>query len=212
MDRRTALRTLGAASAAPAFLHWEPDALIDGVRAHLHEVRRTARPRPPQPRGPYQFQLLTEQQRATVAELAELIIPATDTPGAKAAKVDEFIDVILAEWATENDRGIFLNGLASVDVRARQSTGGTFLESAPAQRVALCTQLDDELTATRTASRAWKPGSGVARPADHRSFFWHHMRNLTVSGYYTSEIGYKLERKQVIMPGIYNPCMPVAGR
>ena len=215
MDRRHALRTLGAASAAPAFLHWDPDALIDGLRTHLHEARRTSRPLPPASRGPYDFQVLTEPQRATVAELAELIIPATDTPGAKAAKVDEFIDLILAEWANERDRGIFLSGLAALDVRSREATGGTFLEATAAQRVALCAQLDDELTAARAARRATgttgAAGNAPLAP-NHRSLFWHHMRSLTVSGYYTSELGYKLERKSVLMPGIYNPCMPLAGR
>ncbi|MBI2796725.1 MAG: gluconate 2-dehydrogenase subunit 3 family protein [Gemmatimonadetes bacterium] len=212
MDRRQALRTLAAASAAPAFLHWDPDALIAGIREHLHEARRRARPRPPQPRSPYEFQILTGQQRATVAELSEIVIPATDTPGAKAARVDEFVDLILAEWATENDRGIVLNGLAALDARMRQATGGTFLEAAPAPRVAMCTQMDDELTAARAASRAWSRTAGTPRPPDHRSLFWHHMRSLTVSGYYTSEAGYTLERMAVLVPGIYNPCMPVAGR
>ena len=211
MDRRSALRMLGAAAAAPPFLDWEPDALVAGVRAHVHEARRKQRPRPPEPRGRYQFQLLDDHQRATVAELGEMIIPATDTPGAKAGKVDEFIDVILAEWATESDRALFLNGLADVDARAKQGGATDFLGAASEQRTAICRVLDDELTAARAAGWAWKPGAGPP-PASHRRLFWHHMRSLTVSGYYTSEVGWKLERKNVLMPGIYNPCMPVAGR
>ena len=211
MDRRHALRMLGAVAIAPRFLDWEPDALIDGVRAHVHEARRAQRPRPAQPHGPYQFQLFDEHQRATVSELGELIIPATDTPGAKAAKVDEFIDVILAEWATEPDRALFLNGLADVDARAITAGATDFLGATSGQRAAICTVLDNELTAARAAGWAWKAGAGP-RPASHRQHFWHHMRSLTVSGYYTSEVGFKVERKEIIVPGIYHPCMPVAGR
>ena len=202
---------LGAAAVAPRFFDWDPDALIDGVRAHVHETRRTQRPLPQQPRGAYAFQLLDEHQRATVAELGEMIFPATDTPGAKAAHVDEFVDVILAEWATESDRALFLNGLADMDARARAAGTTDFLGATAEQRAAIGRQLDGDLTTARVASWAWKPGAGP-RPMSHRQLFWHHMRSLTVSGYYTSEVGYTLERKQVIMPGLYTPCMPVAGR
>lgn len=210
MERRDALRLLAATAVAPRFFSWEAGDLVAGLRDHMAHGRR---PGPARPAGPYVFQLLSAPQQALVDELAELIIPATNTPGARQARVVEFVDVILAEWANENDRTLFLNGLADVDARARARSGVEFVKAPLADRIAICRELDDQLTAARTAVRVWRDGGSKGpRPADHRGLFWHHMRSLTTSGYFTSEVGFTKERKQAIVPGLYNPCMPVEAR
>ena len=208
MDRREALRLLGAATVAPRFLQWEPDALIDGLRDHLQHARR---PHPARPVGPYRFQALDAHQQATLAEVSEMIIPATDTPGAKAGKVDEFIDVILAEWSTDAERAAFLNGIADLDLRVMEAYRCLFVDATPAQRTAVLQALDDALTSARAARSAWRQGA-YPEPPNHRLLFWHQMRSLTVSGYYSSEVGYRLERKNVLVPGIYRACLPVEVR
>ncbi len=210
MERRDALRLLAATAVAPRFFDWDADALASGVREHLAHHRRG---RPARPSAPYVFQLLTPAQRSLVDELAELIVPATDTPGARQARVVEFVDVILAEWATESDRTLFLDGLADVDARAMRAANVTFVNAPASVRERICRDLDDALTSARTASKAWRDGGQTGpRSADHRRLFWHHMRSLTTSGYFTSEVGFTKERKQAIVPGIYNPCMPVEAR
>ncbi|HEX9393881.1 MAG TPA: gluconate 2-dehydrogenase subunit 3 family protein, partial [Gemmatimonadales bacterium] len=83
MDRREALRVLGAATAAP-LISRDLYALGQDARA-----RWRARPG---------FRVLDAQQQVLVQTLTEMIIPATDTPGAKGAAVDQFIDVMLADW------------------------------------------------------------------------------------------------------------------
>jgi hypothetical protein len=206
-DRREALRLLGLATAAVSFIGWDPDELIAGI--HEHATRVGTGPQPlRKAAGPYTFRTLDARQRETVAELSEMIIPATDTPGAKAAKVDEFIDIILTEWSTDGEKAEFLAGLAACDVRATQAFGAPFVRCTAAQRARLLTEMDAELTAARTARRAWRRDSGQPQPPDHRKLFFHQVRSLTVSGYYSSEPGYKLERKQSIIPGIYTACMP----
>jgi len=204
MNRRAALRALAAATATTSFLTWEAEDLLAGLREHAHTPRRPAR----RPQPAYRFRTLDPHQRATVAELAEMILPATDTPGAKAAKVDEFVDLILTEWSRDEERAEFLAGLAELDVRAVRAFGKTFVSGTSEERAALLTALDAELTATRTRRRAWRRESGEPQPPDHRRLFFHQMRALTVSGYYSSEVGYTLERRQSIVPGIYRPCMP----
>ena len=208
MDRREALRLLGAATIAPRFLHWEPDALIDGMREHMAHARR---PHPARPTGPYRFQALDAHQQSTIAELSDMIIPATDTPGAKAGKVDEFIDIILAEWSTDAERAAFLNGIADLDAAVMAQFKCLFVDASADQRAVVLRAFDDQLTAARASRRAWKPGE-FPEPPDHRQLFWHHMRSLTVSGYYSSEVGYKLERKNVQIPGIYRACLPLEVR
>ena len=208
MDRREALRLLGAATIGPRFLHWEPDALIDGMRDQMAHARR---PHAPRPAGPYRFQALNAHQRETVAELSEMIIPATDTPGAKAGKVDEFIDIILAEWSTDADRAAFVDGLADLDAAVMRQFKCVFLDATMDQRIVILRMLDSELTVQRTARAAWKPGTGE-RPPDQRQLFWHQVRSLTVSGYYSSEVGYTLERQNVLVPGVYRACLAVEAR
>jgi len=62
---------------------------------------------------------LNAHQNETVATIAELIIPKTDTAGAREAGVPAFIDVMLADWADDDHRQQFTAGLANVDERAR---------------------------------------------------------------------------------------------
>lgn len=204
MDRRDALRALGAAVSAPRFLTMDAEAMLDGMKAyrgdhHEHEAPQALK------RSTYRFQALDAHQRATIAELSEMIIPTTDTPGAQAAKVDEYIDIILAEWSTDADKAAFMRGLSELDGRAQAAFGKTFVEGTTEERTALLAVLDDELTKARNLRKAWKRGDG-APPPDYRQLFFHQVRSLTVSGYYSSEVGYTLERKQLLVPGIYKAC------
>src|ERR1700739_127495 len=66
------------------------------------------------------LKILSTHQEATVASMAELIIPRTDTPGAKDVRVDEFVDRIVSDWYSDEDRQRFLAGLADVDARAQR--------------------------------------------------------------------------------------------
>jgi len=73
---------------------------------------------------------LNPQQNGMVTTISEIIIPQTDTPGAKAARVNEFIDLILTEWYDDEEKSIFLTGLAEVDTRTRDLFGNTVLMGA----------------------------------------------------------------------------------
>lgn len=141
------------------------------------------------------LRIFNAHQNETVATIAELIIPATDTPGARAALVNQFIDLIVAEWYTEEERSRFLNGLAGIDARSRSSFGPDFTNLTATQQVALLSGLDAEVAALREAS---------AEPEKH---FFQQMKWLTVYGYYTSDIGVNQELKYQMIPGRYDPCV-----
>src|SRR3989442_2231138 len=96
MQRRAALRLLGA-SAAVAAMPDDLTALGRSVHRHL---------------GGSGLRGLDPHQNATVTTLTDLIIPQTDTPGAQTAKVNEFIDPLLAEWVEPADQDKILAGLA----------------------------------------------------------------------------------------------------
>src|SRR5216683_345186 len=103
MQRRDALKLLLAGGVLPAFT---PDLFAFFQGAH--------------PASGYTLHTLNAHQNDTVVAMIDQIIPATDTPGAKAARVNEFIDVILTEWATGSERENFLNGLANVDKQSNE--------------------------------------------------------------------------------------------
>ena len=179
MDRRHAVRLLGAA-ALPGLAGMHPNDLFALARgAHSGTARAST---------------FDEHQRATVDALAELIMPATDTPGARAAGVPAFIDVIVGEWYHEQERAAFLRGLQDVDARSQADFQKTFVELTEPQQTAILTGMDYE-------ARAMPRGSPT--------LFFGRIKDLTLFGYYTSEIGMTQELGYVFMPGRYDGAAPV---
>ena len=148
------------------------------------------------------LQVLGPHQNDTVATIAELIIPTTDTPGARAAKVNEFIDLVLAEWFDAADRTSFLEGLADLDARSRELFARDFTASTPEQQTQILTELDAELAGLSDAD---KDGNTLEASTPQR--FFRMMKRLTLLGYYTSEIGATEELHSRIIPGRYEACL-----
>src|SRR5688572_10252660 len=118
MKRREALRVLGAAATIPVAAISARDAHALGARIHRGLARR----------GELPLDGLTAAQKRTVAALAETVIPDTDTLGARTARVDDFIDVLVAEWFDDAERARFVAGVAGVDERARRAFGKAFAD------------------------------------------------------------------------------------
>jgi len=87
---------------------------------------------------------LSAGQSELVATIAEHIIPATDTPGARAAGVHRFIDVILSDYYKEDERKRFLDGLSQLEARAQRELGAPFMKSTPKRQLALLETIDAE--------------------------------------------------------------------
>ncbi|HEY7684679.1 MAG TPA: gluconate 2-dehydrogenase subunit 3 family protein [Gemmatimonadales bacterium] len=183
MDRRSLLGLLGATAAVAA----APGDLADVGRA-IH--RRLG--------GASARRVLGPHQDATVVALTDVILPATDTPGAKAARVNEFVDLLLAEWSEAQERDSFLAGLATVDTRAREMFGKDFVDGTPGDQTKLLTVLDNE-------AAQWN-----AKPRGRRGPepFYRRMKWLTLFGYYTSQVGAEQEAHFAIIPGRFVPCAP----
>ena len=85
-----------------------------------------------------------DHQNRTVIALVDLIIPDTDTPGAKAALVNRYIDLALRDGdAAQRER--FLAGLASLDAAAIRTHGHPFVACTPEQQTATLTELQNTL-------------------------------------------------------------------
>ena len=87
---------------------------------------------------------LSPSQSELVATIAEHIIPATDTPGARAAGVHRFVDVVLTDYYKAEERSRFLNGLSELDARAEKANGKPFMKSTHKEQLALLTAMDAE--------------------------------------------------------------------
>jgi hypothetical protein len=160
MQRREVVRFLGAALALP-FLPRDADAAIDlGEKLHRRLLDS----------GDVPFRTLSPAQRALVTDIAEMIIPETDTPGATRVQVPQFIDLILSEWASDDERAAFLAGLGDIDARSPAFGAPAFVNLTAARKAELLTVLD--------AARADAAGGGLA---------FARLKALTVYGYFTSK-------------------------
>ncbi len=121
---------------------------------------------------------LDAHQNETVTVLTELIIPATNTPGAKAALVNRFIDLLLSEEDAER-RKKFVEGLSWVEARSLKLYSKTFIGLTPEQQSSLLTPLADH---------------GNKNPEDRTGVeFFDQLKDLTIFGYYTSKVGMEQE-------------------
>jgi hypothetical protein len=189
MLRREALRLLASAAALP-LLSREAFSMFRAVHQQL----------PDQP----VLKSLDPHQDATVTIISELIIPQTDTPGAKAARVNEFIDLILTEWYDEEEKSIFMTGLTDVDARARELFSKDFVDCGAKSQTEILQALDDELAATRAEPEPRRR----RRRAPERNFFFM-IKQLTLVGYYTSQIGFEQELHGEIIPSRHAACVPL---
>jgi hypothetical protein len=126
--------------------------------------------------------VLSAAQNEVVVTLSELIIPATDTPGAKAALVNRYLDLLLAETEPEG-RERFLSGLRWLDEFASKEYGAVFVKLPQAIQIEVLEKLDTE-----------------EAPAEGARFF-REVKGHTVRIYYQTEIGWKELNKRGVPRG-----------
>lgn len=175
LKRREALRRIGwgglGAAATPLWLTSLTALAEEHAHAHLQAAPAVAA-------ADWTPKVLSAHQNETVVALSELIIPETDTPGAKAALVNRFVDAVL-EDAEEPDRKSFLRGLDWMDARSAELFGAEFLKATPEEQTALLTILSSG------KNKALSDQIGVD--------FFQGIKAFTILGYYTSEIGMRQE-------------------
>jgi hypothetical protein len=189
MQRREALRLLAAGAALPLFSR-EAFALFQGVHEQLPEAAG--------------LKALNAHQNATVTAICETIIPQTNTPGAKAARVNEFIDVILADWCDEAEKNRFLSALADFDGRCHYLLGKDFVECSEEQQAQFLRIMDSEQPESRG-----RPGADWAPHDPQPKEFFGTMKQLTLIGYYTSQLGFEQELHSEIIPSRHAGCAPL---
>jgi len=166
LQRREILRIMGIAGVAAHFHGFATWAF-----AHAHPALGPEQIKPAQ----YKPQFFSDHEYGTVERLTELIIPSDGTPGAREAGVAEFVDFMVAHDRSQQYK--LRTGLTWLNGHAERTLGSPFLALAGEQQIALLEPL-----AYKTKYRGGEE--------DGRTFF-HAIRELTVMGFYSSEIGYK---------------------
>jgi len=191
MQRRDALRLLAAAATLPLLSH-DAFSLFQEVHQQLPQT--------------VALKALDPHQNATVVTIGDLIIPETDTPGAKAARVNEFIDLIVAEWYDQEEKSTFLTGLADVDRRSQSSFSKDFVDCSEKQQIQILNDLDEQ---SRVESAPTVRHRARNTAAEEKPFF-SMIKQLTLIGYYTSEIGFVQELHEEIIPARHAGCAPLS--
>ena len=129
--------------------------------------------------------------RGLMEEIGDTIIPTTNTPGAKAAGIGAFMVMMVAEYYDEANRRIFLAGLGQIEAECQARHDQPFAACTTAQRTALLNALD---AAQRAQSKADPQGP---------PHYFQLMKQLTLLGYFTSEIGASQALRYVEVPGAF---------
>jgi len=139
--------------------------------------------------------LLSASQRATLAALADAIIPRTDTPSATDVGVPAWIDVIAADYYTDADRSALTTGLDAIDAQARAIAGQPFAAISGDTLTLVMTALDTPYDRNAPAAR------GYSR-----------VKGLVIHGYFTSERVQRDVLKTEIMPGRFDGAADMPAR
>lgn len=136
---------------------------------------------------------LSAEDLAFLDEIGETIIPTTDTPGAKATKIGEFMQMMVKECYDADQQTTFISGLTTIrkDFKAEKSV--EFMEATPEDRLAFLNALRQKY---------------MASGEDKQPVIIHMLRDLTVLGYYSSEIGATQALRYVEVPGRYDAIIP----
>ncbi|MBD1421335.1 gluconate 2-dehydrogenase subunit 3 family protein [Sphingobacterium chuzhouense] len=161
--------------------------------------------------------LFEEDKMNFLGDLAEAILPKTSTPGAKEAGVGEFIPVMIRDCYDPQDQKAFLEGLDGVDDRAKKEFGKKFQELSKEEQLQYVNMLDKEAKEfqkergekqrklNEDAEKSGKNASEVEQLPNH---FFHMLKQLTLTGFFTSEVGMTKALRYVKIPGKYDGNYP----
>ena len=155
-------------------------------------------------------------------ELGETIIPATATPGAKAAQIGEFMKIMVTDCYTEKEQAVFNNGITALEEACKKANNKSFVECTPQQRHDFLVSLEKEAQAhnkkrdeedkplreahqQKNSTISWKDQKEFVGAPTH---YYTMMKQLTLLGFFTSKTGMTETLRHVPVPGRYDGAMP----
>jgi hypothetical protein len=162
---------------------------------------------------------LSADYKTLLSELAEVIIPKTDTPGAKEAGVGPFIEKMLKDCYSSVQQEHFQKGLAEVETEAKK-LGGSYVSLAADKKIEVMKTMRDiakkESEAIVAKAKQMDSESGLAKQEQKKKNevevpvpFFNLLRELTTFGYFTSEPGATKALNHVPIPGRFEGCIKI---
>ena len=166
----------------------------------------------------------TASNIALLDEIGETIIPATATPGAKAAQVGEFMKIMVNDCYTEKEQVVFNKGITALEEACKKANNKSFVECTPEQRHDFLVRLEKEAQAhnkkrdeedkplreanqQKNSTISWKDQKEFEGAPSH---YYTMLKQLTLLGFFTSKTGMKETLRHVAVPGRYDGAMPYA--
>ena len=135
----------------------------------------------------------SSEEMKLLDEIGETILPETSkSPGAKAAKIAEFMQKIVRDCYSAEEQGIFKSGLIEVEEKANQQFNNSFLKLSSSQRLDILNGFEEE---------------AKAKSENDPSHFFTMLKQLTIWGFFTSEVGATKALRYDPIPGSYEGCL-----
>ena len=162
----------------------------------------------------------TTEDVAYLNEIGETILPRTSTPGAKDANVGQFMTVMVNDCYVEADQKAFREGLEKLNDASDKKFGKNFMSITPQQRTQLLTEIDKEAkdyqkkvgefnNAENKKEKDEKAKGNQNYVKQHMApHYFTMMKQLTLLGFFTSEVGMKQAVRYIPVPGRYEGCVP----
>jgi len=148
---------------------------------------------------------------AFLNEVADTILPTTSSPGAKAANVGHFMAIMVQDCYTPADQKIFMEGVTKLNDASQKKFSNKFMALTPQQRTALLVDLDKEqkdyttkISRDAEADKSKHKDDKAYKPIEAPSHYFRMMKQLTLLGYFTSEIGATKALRYIAVPGRYD--------
>ena len=148
---------------------------------------------------------LTPGQRKILAAMCEVVIPRTDTPGAIDAGVPRFIELMVRDWLTDEERAIFQSGMKQMQERVPGEYGASFDQLAPAEQLAVLEALEEH-----ASDSPWYVFGNVQREFISDAPFICQVKELTAWGFFTSEVGATQVLRYDPMPMYFDGEVPLS--
>jgi hypothetical protein len=201
MDRRELLKMIGLVTGAAVI---GGDMILTGCSTETKD----------------QANRFTQNDVDLLDEVAETIIPRTATPGAKDAAVGMFMTVMVNDCYKERDQQVFFEGMRQLNESAKEKFGGDFIDLAQEKREELLRLMENEARVHQENVDVFNDGQREKERQEFESgnlnferdymssHYYIMMKQLTLLGFFTSEVGSTMALRHVTIPGHYEGCIP----
>ena len=142
---------------------------------------------------------------ALLDEVGETIIPATATPGAKAAQVGDFMKIFVTDCYTADEQAVFTKGILQLEEATDKMYKKSFMDCDAIQRKELLLSLEKEAKTFNEKVKAANEGKKENKLPLH---YYTMMKQLTLFGFFTSKTGATETLRHIQVPGKYDGAFP----